>query len=470
MSLDKEQAMFRCLIALLVVNTFTTDVFAADPIDIGTRCELLVDDYLIDSLSGAAKQAVQQPVPKEVVLVTDKPWEGNTCAYYTIFEDGDLYRMYYRGSHWNTETKTSTHPEVTCYAESRDGIHWAKPNLGLFEFEGSKENNIVWEGIGTHCFAPFKDENPACEPDARYKALSRGRPVGKKGLYAFKSPDAIHWSLMKDEPVITEGAFDSQNIAFWDVHSKIYRAYHRDFRKVRDIKWEVSDDFLNWSDPEFLNYGDHPLEHLYTNAIQNAPRAPHILIGFPTRFLPDEGQRVEPTFMSSRDGHTFYRWYEPVIPESAPEDRGGNRSNYMTRGILDLASEPDSYSIYATEAYYTGPDSRVRRFVYRKDAYVAIDSEGAGEMLTKPLLFAGKSLSINILTKPKGSVRVELLKGNGDSIPWFTSKDCDPLSGDKIDVQVAWKEYSLLEKLAGKPIRLKFVLKDAQLFSFQFQE
>lgn len=115
------------------------------------------------------------------MLVTDKPWEDNTSAYYTIFRDGDLYRAYYRGSHWDEQAKKAAHPEVVCYAESKDGIHWIKPELGLCEFNGSKQNNIVWNGIGTHCFAAFKDTNPDCAADARYKGIARGRPTGKKG-------------------------------------------------------------------------------------------------------------------------------------------------------------------------------------------------------------------------------------------------------------------------------------------------
>ena len=73
------------------------------------------------------------------------------------------------------QTKKAAHREVTCYAESRDGIHWTKPELGLFEFNGSKQNNIVWDGPGTHNFTPFLDTNPACPPDAKYKALAGGR-------------------------------------------------------------------------------------------------------------------------------------------------------------------------------------------------------------------------------------------------------------------------------------------------------
>ncbi len=281
---------------------------------IGSRRELFVDHALIERIEGAAKLEVQEPAPEEVVLVTDQPWEGNTCAYYTIFQDGDLYRMYYRGSHWDEKTKKATHPEVTCYAESKDGIHWTKPNLGLVEWDGSKANNILLDGLGTHCFVAFKDENPAAPPAARYKGISRGRPVGKAGLYVFQSPDAIHWSLIKDEPVITEGAFDSQNLAFWDPLTKEYVDYHRIFVDgVRSIMTSTSKDFVNWTKPVLLKYPNAPKQHLYTNAVRPYPRAPHIRIGFPTRYLP-QGSRVEPVFMASRDGVTFERYQKPVIP------------------------------------------------------------------------------------------------------------------------------------------------------------
>ncbi len=87
---------------------------AAEPIEIGGRLELFVDGHAIDEISGDAKLHLHKPAAKEVVLVTDRPWEGNTSAYYTIFQDGDLYRMYYRGSHYDVKTKKQTHPQVAC--------------------------------------------------------------------------------------------------------------------------------------------------------------------------------------------------------------------------------------------------------------------------------------------------------------------------------------------------------------------
>src|SRR5439155_21891579 len=104
------------------------------------------------------------------------------------------------GSDLDGKTGKETHREVTCYAESKDGLRWTKPNLGLFEFAGSKENNIVWDGTGRHNFTPFRDANPKATPDARYKALASTRG----GLLAFKSADGIRWKLMADRPVITK--------------------------------------------------------------------------------------------------------------------------------------------------------------------------------------------------------------------------------------------------------------------------
>lgn len=445
---------------------------AAEPIDVGSRLELFVDDYLVDKLDGDAKQVTQRPQPQEVVLTTDKPWEGNTSAYYTVFRDGDLFRMYYRGSHYDTKARKAAHPEVTCYAESKDGIHWTKPELGLFEFNGSKKNNIVWDGLGTHCFAVFKDSNPNCSPDAKYKAISRGRPVGKKGLYVFQSPDGIHWKLIQPEPVITRGAFDSQNLAFWDAHAGIYREYHRTFTNgVRAIMTGTSKDFLHWSKPTLVKHPGTPPQHLYTNAIQPYARAPHILIGFPTRYLPKEGSRVEPTFMSSRDGVTFPRRLDPVIPEDAPEDRDGNRSNYMAWGVVQLPDNDRELSVYATEAYYTGPDSRVRRFTYRVDGFVSVGAPtGTGSLLTKPIRFDGEKLVVNLLTQKGGSLRIGLTDQSGKPIAGFAAADCKPLSGDSIEQTVAWKNGSDVSQLAGKAVRLRIEFDQGELFSFVFRK
>ncbi|MBI5775592.1 MAG: hypothetical protein HZA89_17880 [Verrucomicrobia bacterium] len=449
------------------------------PLPLGSRRELLVDDHLIARMDGVTLK-MHKPKAQDVVLVCDAPWEGNTSGYYTLFQDGDLFRCYYRGSHHGEADGKPSQPGVTCYAESRDGITWTKPKLGLFEFEGSKDNNIVHMGDGCSTFAPFLDTNPDCPPASRYKALATmGDNVERKknpALQAYHSADGLRWKLIRNEPVITAGSFDSQNTAFYDTERGEYRAYWRYFTGgytdergwkpsgVRAIRTATSKDFLKWENQADLQYGDAPAAHLYTSALRPYARSPHLFLGFPTRYQPKH-QQVEPVLMTSRDGVHFKRWPDPVIPITAPKDRDGNRANYMTLGVLSLPGRERGLSVYATEAYYTGPGSRIRRFTYRVDGFVSANVAAKGELLTKPLAFTGSKLSLNLTSK--GATRVEVQDASDKALPGFALEDCAPIIGDHIDHTVVWKGGSLA-LLASQPVRLRFALQQADLFSLQF--
>ncbi len=446
-----------------------------ETVRIGRQWELFVDRYLIDSVKGEIELRLHSPQTKEVVLVHDEPWEGNTCGYHTIFRDGDLYRMYYRGwGHKNTNGK-QLHPAVVCYAESRDGINWKKPNLGLVEFNGSKDNNIILSEFGTHNFTPFKDNNPDCPAESLYKAVARGEGEENRKLFAFQSADAIHWKLMQAEPIITEGAFDSQNLAFWDSLRKQYRCYFRDFRfGHRDIKTATSKDFIHWTDPVWLDYGDAPREHLYTNQIQPYYRSPHIFIGFPTRFIPERESLTEGLFMSSRDGQNFHRWEEALLRPGLNKDKWHNRSNYIWLGIAetesDLPGSGKELSIYSNESYYEGQGARTRRYTFRIDGFVSLHATlRGGEAITKPLIFEGSTLVVNLSTSAAGFLQVEVCNSESKPIDGYSLSDCPEIYGDEIERVVRWNSRDLSE-LAGRPVRLRFLLRDADLFAFGFRD
>jgi len=147
---DRRGFLQRSLTTTAVLAASGGAVFAnespSDAIAIGSRRELFVDDYLIDTLVGGAHQQLHQPVPREIALQHDAAWEGTGSGYHSIFRDGDLYRMYYKAWHLDVsqdKVDTNRHPLFCCYAESDDGITWRKPMLGLHEFNGSKQNNIT---------------------------------------------------------------------------------------------------------------------------------------------------------------------------------------------------------------------------------------------------------------------------------------------------------------------------------------
>ena len=471
------------------------------PIHIGSRLELMVDDYLIERTAGSLELRLHRPSPEDVALVMDRPWEGNMSAgYVTVFKDGQTFRMYYNT--WNADLRTGklvgTHPPCIAYAESRDGIEWERRDLGLYDFQGSRENNIVWQGRGTHGFAPFKDSNPACAPEAQYKAVG----CASEMLHAMVSPDGIHWSTMRDEPIITKGKFDSQNLVFWDSVRGEYRAYTRDFRDGRrDIRTATSPDFIRWSDPVWLEYPASPDEQLYTNQILPYFRAPHIFVGFPTRYverpwsaaieaLPELEHRrmraavsercgtavTDGLFMTSRDGRTFKRWGEAFL-RPGPQATGNwaYGDNYQNWGLIETESHipgaPRELSLYASENYWRGSGSQLRRYTLRVDGFVSMNAAlSGGEFITRPLRFDGDTLLLNLSTSAAGSVRVEIQDGSGTPVKGFSLDESVEAIGDALEFPVRWENGSDISTLSGQPVRLRFVMKDADLYAFRVCE
>ena len=504
---------FQRLVLTVLCLTLSVSSTSADDampvINIGSQRELFVDDHLIESLTDA-RRVLHQPTPREIAIRNDAPWEGAGSGYHSVIRDGGFYRMYYRGSKLGVENgKLKSGPEVYCYAESRDGITFTRPELGLREFQGSTKNNIIWTGVGTHNFAPFLDTRPGCPPESRYKAL--GGLAEQGGLFAFHSADGIRWSLLRDKPVVTEGAFDSQNLAFWDTTAGTYRAYFRTFTEgvttgkvwkpagYRAIRTATSRDFLEWEHYHDLTYKDSPVEHLYTNQVAPYFRAPHLLIGFPTRYiergwspsmraLPELEHReqratanlrygtaiTEGLLMASRDGVHFERWNEAFL-RPGPERPGtwlyGHQfiAWHAVETPSSLPGAPPEMSLYATEGSWHGDGNAMRRYTLRLDGFVSVNAAlRGGELITRPLKFTGELLTLNFASSATGDIRVEIQNVERKPLPGFELDNCPPIFGDSLERTVSWKDNSDVTKLVGQPIRLRFVLRDADVFSFQF--
>ncbi|MCX7920240.1 MAG: hypothetical protein N3A72_11695 [bacterium] len=427
------------------------------------------------------------PQPKEVVFKFDAPWEGKASGYVTIFQDGNKYRMYYRGG--GEVSPVNIMQEVTCLAESSDGIHWIRPNLGLFEINGSKQNNIVWTGERTaycesHNFTPFKDTNPNAKSEENYKAVGLNIYPDEKGdrkrmLFGLGSPDGIHWKKISAKPIISDGSFDSQNLAFWDSARNQYVCYFRISQQgKRSIARATSSDFLHWSKTEPLNFGNTPIEHFYTNAIISYFRNPKLLLGFPMRFVPERKKIGLPerdidgvsdaVLISSYDGlnwsRTFMEAY--IRPGLNPHNWGDAHSNNTPAWGL-LKTGDDEISIYWAENY--GEIPQLRRGTVRLDGFVSLNAPyTGGEMITKPMKFKGDNLLINYSTSAVGSIRIEIQDIVGKPIPGYDLNNCIEIYGDEISRKVVWKNKSNLAGLKDKPIRLRVVFNDADLYSIQF--
>lgn len=453
--------------------------------DIGSRRELFLDRHLVERLDGAELR-LQTPVDKGPVLALDKPWEGAFSAYFTVLKDGGKFRLYYRCV--PSAGKDGRAAEATCYAESADGIRWTKPDLG-----GGK--NIILSGQPpfSHNFTPFIDTRPGVAPAERYKALAG---TSQSGLAAFVSADGIRWRKLREEPVLPKAAttrYDSQNLAFWSESERQYVCYFRTFKRFPDgkaVRWvsrATSPDFLHWSEGEEMSFGDAPPEHLYTNQTSPYFRAPHISVSIAARFMPgrqvlteEEARavRVDPGYFkdcsdavlfSTRGGTSYDRTFlESFLRPGLGPQNWVSRSNYPALNVVQTG--PEEMSFYVNRNYGQ-PTAHLARYALRLDGFASVHAGyRGGELVTKPLRFDGRALEINYSTSAAGGIRVEIQNAGGSPIGGFALADCREIIGDQIARDVVWNGRSDVSALRDKPVRLRFVLKDADLYSFRFRD
>lgn len=458
---------------------------AREPVDIGNRRELFVDRLLIDAIDGTELR-LHRPHREGVALAFDKPWEGAFSAYPTVIHDGDRYRMYYRGM---PDLKVKGRRAVTCYAESDDGIHWRKPDLGLIEVAGSRRNNVILVEEGpAHNFSPFLDTRPGVPDTERFKAVAG---IETTGLLGFVSEDGIHWRRIQEDYLFTEGMFDSQNVAFWSESEQLYVCYFRTwtgegFTGWRTISRATSPDFRNWSDPVEMTYGETPPEHLYTNGTHPYFRAPHLYLALAKRFFPDQpgytgsdaaslvsdpryaATSSDSVLMSTRGGSRYDRTFMEAFIRPGPGARDWiARDNTPALGVVPLDAR--TLAVYRM-SHYAQPTAHMALYTLRTDGFVSVHAGyDGGSLTTVPLRHAGSVLELNFETSAAGEIRVELLDAEGQPVPGFSRSDCPPLRGDFIDHAVRWSGDPDLRATAGQPVRLRFHIRDGDLYAFRFR-
>ena len=478
---------------------------ANEAIQAGDRLQVLWDDAIIDRSATTAERILHQPQYVGKVFPQGEPWEGDGCDWHNIFPDGDVLRMYYTAwKHADPETLRN------CYAESRDGGEtWIKPDLGLFEVNGSKHNNVILDK-GCELFV-FKDENPACPPAERYKGIGPVEKDKVRTLWCWTSPDPYHfklgWKLAEARPTDPVSGFDTLNTVYWDAVKGEYHCYIRGFSLAADGDWVrvvrriVSRDFHAWTPAEDLVYRDPEtgavLEAypLYSNMIRPYPRNPELLVGFPSRYVerkewtanfdrlphpevrkahmkvsPRYGLSVtDGVFMFSRDGLNFSRdddaWKRPG-PERFENWIYGD--GYPACGIVTTKGregDADELSFFFWSGGWMGGASDLMRYTLRMDGFVSRHGRYSGaKVVTKPLVFAGSKMLVNFSTSARGRMFIGICDAEGKTLRSVE------LFGDQVDRPVDFEGGADVSAFAGRPVTVTFELFDADVYSFRFTE
>jgi len=482
------------------------------PWHIGGGKQLFIDRRYIEQ-SENIRLTVNPPVKRPgAVIKSDKPWDAFNLIYYSIAQDGDVYKMWYQA--YDDDQWGGGVPRM-CYAVSKDGLHWEKPNLGLVEYRGSKENNILLEEPSKLGYV-FVD--PHDSPERRYKMLSG---IGTTRIRT--SPDGIHWTLHTQ--VVWTPTWDTQKQAWWDPRIAKYviqtRAQlakedalpfpfvspiesdppvvapklHRPLRALGRL--EVDDIMEPWPTDQVrtvmtADEHDPPGSDIYhPGGVYQYPYAADAYFMFPLTYQHFRAGEGHPSndgvndtqFAASRDGVHWMRYdRRPFIPRGLP----GDPDHGMTHGTGFFVRQGNYLYQYYGGWPWTHGGFRLlsqaerqdrknwgRKFVgvvvHRLDGFVSADApQEGGHLVTPPLVFRGHCLTLNIDVAALGGATVEIQDEAGQPIPGYTLDDCDRILMNDVAFVVRWKGNADVTPLAGKPVRLKIAMRSAKLYAFQF--
>lgn len=480
-------------------------------INIGSRREFFWDNYIVDEKNTTARYSYREAEFVKISMQLDRTYE-QMISYPIVVKDDKGYKMYYIGYNALGNGKA-----YMCLLESDDGINWKKPNLRLYMYEDNLNNNIVLPDIADN-LSVFYDTNPNCPAEEKYKAIGKGVmsdivPGKKDFLLCYVSADG--YNFVKSHAITDNGAFDSLNTFTWKdgKYTAYVRGYHwnddaeetlkkrPDLVKimpkpevgVRDVMVMYSEDFRTWTEPEIIKFDDGLDLPLYTNNIEIYPRAPHMYVGFPTRYSertawtpnydrlgkPEQRKeimrRYEPRsglavtdciFMSSRDGVMWHRTNKGFLLSGyeAPDNWVYGGDGYAAYGLVDAGDE--NYYMYTITCHLSHDiPCPLNLYKVRKDGFACREADGEEVVVTtKPIVYEGSKLYLNFETSGMGHIFVELYDTCGNLL----GKSFE-LFGNNIDAEIQFEDGRDYSEYEGKEVVIRFRMLDARLYSFKFE-
>jgi len=446
------------------------------------KAQLFVDDtWIADSIR--VQRTFHQPKKfPEPVVVPDKPWERFGCvAYGSALYWRDRFHVWYM-------TWTRDSPCKICYAFSDDGVRFEKPRLGLYDHDGSKDNNICImtdePGI-IDCVGAIADPD---DPEWPLKAIFWQRLSGTKdrtGLVACRSKDGAHWD--KTPGLVLPGWGDRTNVFAEKVNGKyvvLGRAKRHDYG-CRVVYRTESEDLVHWSEPELILKPD--VEDDSRTEIYSAQAFPYesLYLGFIERMhmVPD---KLDSQLVYSHDSRA---WHRPrQRPVFVP---WGARDTWDSAWVSMLSNGPIRYR-NSLWFYYSGRNAAhaaqypqnygaLGLATMRIDGFASLQNkEREGWFVTPPLEWPGRDLLVNVdprrdlASHPSycsGEARVEVRDAEGHPLEGYERDACVPVAGNTFRyadarAPVEWREGKRMDALAGRTVRLAFYLRDAHIYSF----
>ena len=447
-----------------------------EPLVLNRQQELLLhDDRLVRDRQGLELvQARLEKHPANPLLVIDRPWERQGILNYVAVlhdEEEGLYRMWYQILGRTEEGVNRSH---CLYAQSSDGVRWEKPELGLVDFQGSKQNNILFldpneRPRGTPVYWVVKDYAEP-DPGRRYKMMLNRWDFRGRGVGIGWSPDGIHWEFTSY--VNRLGGFDTHNLFFWDDRIGLYTGYFRTHvRGKRSIGRATSPDAFHWSAPvtvHTLDEKDPPAWQIYGPGIFKYSRARDVYVMYGEGY-DSENEIFRGQLGLSRDGIHWKRFRDGYFADtSAGTWDAGSVRPVPAEAVVDGRMA----------VFYTGSDHSLHDWegtrgvglaLYQQGAFAGWRARSEGTLTTRLLLAKDREPALLLNAEAEGGeIRAELLDVRGNPIPGYTREDCRPLTANGHQQEVVWEgREDLAPVVAQGAFSIRLYLNQATIYGFR---
>lgn len=484
------------LLACLCTATATAAP-PAEPIDVGYEPQFVFDNYVVDNHWAIKykREAVQRVFHTATKHSANPVMDADQPSYLWVVRDAEdgLFRMWYQA---NTQVRGAAEEgrkfrTDIAYAESPDGIHWARPDLKLFDHIQRSPNNVVVARADrpkVEACSPCILEVP--EADRRgfkYLMLYRAKGTGSgdlSGIRLIGSNDGMHWDGASDTRLAHLHS-DCPNTISYDPNTKqyvmycrakhIYRAFgdemidtgasRRIARLASDALWT---NWLEHSQPQTILTPDEIDNETHFNFFYGMPTRYHagVYWGFLEPFRMNDFIHTE--MVVSRDGVHFDRL--PGRPKLIEYGHEGSWDDEMIFASPSWVEVGDEWWIYYTG--WDGPhespgrNGAVGLAKIRKEGFISLRGpRGGGVVCTRQLRWPSGDLVVNA-DATQGLLRVRVSDEHRKPIAGYDHADCQPFRGDQRAHRVSWNDRSIAE-LTGQVIRLEFYLQDADLYTFR---
>lgn len=461
----------------------TTNPLPTEPIHIGHEPQLVFDNYVVDNhwaikyKREAVRRRFHQPVKFE-----QNPVIAGDGGYPVVLKDPDtgLFRLWYQT--WvASPVKGKSGRYAIAYGESKDGTTWTLPKLGLYEWKGTKENNIVWTGLngkrGSQVF--MLDLPQEHKRGYRYVML-----YGGGGSHLIGSHDGIHWDKASDT-LVAEMHSDTQNAIVYDPRRKEFVMFCRAKHIYRTFRGDILDTgasrrVARMSSPELWTlWKSQPQNILVPDELDAADNF-NFFYGMPVRYHAGLYWGMLWPFKMNTDIHTELAWSRDGFqfhrltnrPQLIPRGDEGEWDDGMTFGSAHWVEVGDEWWIYY--AGWDGPHGTKERnpgiglAKVRKEGFISLQGpEHGGVVSTRQLHWPGGNLVINA-NATNGQLKVRVTNATRKPLPGFDYKDCQPITTDNTAHKITWKNQSI-DSLKNQPLRLEFYLENTHLYSFRAQ-